>query len=210
MSLSGQARAPRSSRCASAAAWALLRLSSGSEPERRVDMNLTNFRFETDADGISLITWYMPDRSMNVINAVVVGELGQIADTILNDVAIKGAVFTSGKEGFAAGADLTMLETAGKEYARRAKAEGKEAAMRAFVDGTKQMSLVYRRLETCGRPIAAAINGVCMGGGFELALACHYRIVADSDKARVGLPEIKVGLFPGGGGTQRVARLMPT
>ncbi len=82
--------------------------------------------------------------------------------------------------------------------------------MRAFVDQTKQLSLVFRRLETCGKPLAAAINGVCMGGGFELALACHYRVVADSDKARVGLPEIKVGLFPGGGGTQRVARLMAT
>src|SRR6202042_272268 len=139
-----------------------------------------------------------------------VGELGEIPDKIASDQAIKGAVFTSGKEGFAAGADLTMLETAGKEYARRAKAEGKDAAMRAFVDGTKQLSLVYRRLETCGKPVAAAINGVCMGGGFELALACHYRIVAESDKARVGLPEIKVGLFPGGGGTQRMARLMPT
>ena len=173
-------------------------------------MNLTNFRFETDADGIALVSWDMPGRSMNVINAEVVGELGQIADKIASDEAIKGAVFTSGKEGFAAGADLTMLETAGKEYARRAKAEGKDAAMRAFVDGTKQLSLVYRRLETCGKPVAAAINGVCMGGGFELALACHYRIVADADKARVGLPEIKVGLFPGAGGTQRVARLMPT
>src|SRR6202041_1039282 len=96
------------------------------------------------------------------------------------------------------------------EYARRAKVEGKDAAMRAFVDGAKQSSLVYRRLETCGKPLAAAINGVCMGGGFELALACHYRIVADGDKARVGLPEIKVGLFPGAGGTQRVSRLMPT
>jgi 3-hydroxyacyl-CoA dehydrogenase / enoyl-CoA hydratase / 3-hydroxybutyryl-CoA epimerase len=173
-------------------------------------MNLTNFRFETDADGIALITWDMPGRSMNVINTEVVGELGQIVDEIASDAAIKGAVFSSGKDGFAAGADLTMLETAGKEYARRAKAEGKEAAMRAFVDGTKQLSLVYRRLETCGKPVAAAINGVCMGGGFELALACHYRIVADADKARVGLPEIKVGLFPGAGGTQRVARLMPT
>ncbi len=173
-------------------------------------MNLTNFRFETDADGIALVTWDMPGRSMNVINAEVVGELGQIADKIASDQAIKGAVFTSGKDGFAAGADLTMLETAGKEYARRAKAEGKDAAMRALVDGTKQLSLVYRRLETCGKPVAAAINGVCMGGGFELALACHYRIVADTDKARVGLPEIKVGLFPGAGGTQRVARLMPT
>ena len=173
-------------------------------------MNLTNFRFETDADGIALVAWDMPGRSMNVINAEVVGELGQIVDKIASDEAIKGAVFTSGKEGFAAGADLTMLETAGAEFARRAKAEGKEAAMRAFVDGTKQLSLLYRRLETCGKPVAAAINGVCMGGGFELALACHYRIVAETDKARVGLPEIKVGLFPGAGGTQRVARLMPT
>jgi 3-hydroxyacyl-CoA dehydrogenase/enoyl-CoA hydratase/3-hydroxybutyryl-CoA epimerase len=173
-------------------------------------MNLTNFRFETDADGTALVTWDMPGRSMNVINAEVVGELGQIVNTIASDQTIKGAVFTSGKEGFAAGADLTMLETAGREYARRAKAEGKDAAMRALVDGTKQLSLVYRCLETCGKPIAAAINGVCMGGGFELALACHYRVVADTDNARVGLPEIKVGLFPGGGGTQRVARLMPT
>jgi len=86
-------------------------------------MNLTNFRFETDADGIALVTWDMPGRSMNVINAEVVGELGQITDKIASDQAIKGAVFTSGKDGFAAGADLTMLETAGKEYARRAKAE---------------------------------------------------------------------------------------
>jgi 3-hydroxyacyl-CoA dehydrogenase / enoyl-CoA hydratase / 3-hydroxybutyryl-CoA epimerase len=173
-------------------------------------MTYKNFHLETDADGVALVTWDMPGRSMNVINAEVVGELGQIADEIARDQAIKGAVFTSGKDGFAGGADLTMLETAGKDYARRAKAEGKEAAMRAFVDGAKQLTLVYRRLETCGKPVAAAINGVCMGGGFELALACHYRIVADSDKARVGFPEIKVGLFPGGGGTQRVARLMPT
>jgi 3-hydroxyacyl-CoA dehydrogenase/enoyl-CoA hydratase/3-hydroxybutyryl-CoA epimerase len=173
-------------------------------------MNLTNFRLETDSDGVALVTWDMPGRSMNVINAEVVGELGQIVDKIATDEAIKGAVFTSGKDGFAAGADLTMLETAGKEYARRAKAEGKDAAMRALVDGTKQFSLLCRRLETCGKPVAAAINGVCMGGGFELALACHYRVVADTDKARVGLPEIKVGLFPGAGGTQRVARLMPT
>ena len=104
-----------------------------------------------------------------------------------------------------------MLKSPGDEYARLVKTQGKEAAMRFFVDRTNgSCPLIYRRLETCGKPVAAAINGVCMGGGFELALACHYRIVADADKARVGLPEIKVGLFPGGGGTQRVARLMPT
>src|SRR5277367_1150013 len=173
-------------------------------------MKLANFRFETDADGVALVTWDMPGRSMNVMNPEVIAELATIADRIAGDAAIKGAVFTSGKEGFAGGADLTMLKTAGDEFARRAKTEGKEAAMRGFVDGTKQLSLVYRRLETCGKPVAAAINGVCMGGGFELALACHYRIVADADKARVGLPEIKVGLFSGAGGTQRVARLMAT
>ena len=104
-------------------------------------MNLTNFRFETDADGVALVTWDMPGRSMNVINNEVVGELGRIVDKIASDEAIKGAVFTSGKDGFAAGADLTMLETAGHEYARRAKAEGKEAAMRAFVDGVRQYPL---------------------------------------------------------------------
>ena len=175
---------------------------------RRFIMNLTNFRFETDTDGIALVTWDMPGRSMNVINAEVIAEIGKIVDRIAGDAAIKGAVMSFGKG--VGGADLTMLKTAGDEFARRAKAEGKEAAMRAFVDGTKQVNLVFRRLETCGKPVAAAIDGVCMGGGFELALACHYRIVADSDKTRVGLPEVKVGLFPGGGGTQRVARLMPT
>src|SRR5271166_2646843 len=171
-------------------------------------MNLKNFRFETDADGIALVTWDMPGRSMNVINPEVMSELGQIVDRISSDAAIKGAVITLGKG--VGGADLTFLKTAGAEYARRAKTEGKEAATRAFVDSMKQLNPVFRRLETCGKPVAIAINGVCMGGGFELALACHYRVASDSDKTRVGLPEIKVGLFPGGGGTQRVARLMPT
>jgi 3-hydroxyacyl-CoA dehydrogenase/enoyl-CoA hydratase/3-hydroxybutyryl-CoA epimerase len=173
-------------------------------------MNLVNFRFETDAGGIALITWDMPGRSMNVLNPEVIEEIGTFVEHVATGPAIKGAVITSGKEGFSGGADLTMLQGMGKEYARIAKAEGEEAAMRAFYEGTRRLSLVFRKLETSGKPFAAAINGVCMGGGFELALACHYRIVADSEKARVGLPEIKVGLFPGGGGTQRVARLMPT
>jgi 3-hydroxyacyl-CoA dehydrogenase / enoyl-CoA hydratase / 3-hydroxybutyryl-CoA epimerase len=171
-------------------------------------MNLTNFRFETDTDGVALVTWDMPGRSMNVITPEVMSEIGQIVDRISSDAAIKGAVIALAKG--VGGADLTLLKTAGAEYARRAREEGKEAAMRALVEGTKQLNLVYRRLETCGKPVAIAIDGVCMGGGFELALACHYRIASDSDKTRVGLPEIKVGLFPGGGGTQRVARLMPT
>ena len=173
-------------------------------------MTLMNFRFESDADGVALITWDMPARSMNVLTPEVIEELNALVERIAAEPTIKGAVVTSGKEGFSGGADLTMLQAMGKEYARLAKAEGEEAAMRFFFDRSRQLSLVYRKLETCGKPFAAAINGVCLGGAFELALACHYRIVADADKARVGLPEIKVGLFPGAGGTQRVARLMPT
>src|ERR1700685_2889853 len=173
-------------------------------------MNLVNFRLESDADGIALVSWDMPGRSMNVLTPEVIAEISAIVDHVAKDADTKGAVFTSTKEGFSGGADLTMLQGMGKEYARVAKAEGEEAAMRVFFDRTRQLSLIFRKLETAGKPFAAAINGVCMGGGFELTLACHYRIVADSDKARVGLPEIKVGLFPGGGGTQRIARLMPT
>ena len=173
-------------------------------------MSFTHFRIETDADGVALVTWDSPGRSMNVLNADVVVEIGKFVEAIASDPAIKGAVVTSGKEGFSGGADLSMLAGMGAQYAKIAREQGEEAAMKAFYESSRQLSLIYRKLETCGKPFAAAINGVCMGGGFELALACHYRVLADHDKARVGLPEIKVGLFPGGGGTQRVARLMPT
>ena len=82
--------------------------------------------------------------------------------------------------------------------------------MERFFAESRRLSQLYRRLETCGKPFAAAIGGVCLGGAFELALACHHRVGAsDADKARVGLPEVKVGLFPGAGGTTRVSRLMP-
>jgi 3-hydroxyacyl-CoA dehydrogenase / enoyl-CoA hydratase / 3-hydroxybutyryl-CoA epimerase len=173
-------------------------------------MTTPNFRFEVDADGVALLTWDMPDRSMNVLTPEAIEELNGLIDKVAADAAIKGAVVTSGKATFSGGADLAMLQGMGREYARVARAEGEEAAMRVFFDRSRQLSLIYRKLETCGKPFAAAINGVCMGGAFELALACHYRVVADSDKARVGLPEIKIGLFPGAGGTQRVARLTPT
>jgi 3-hydroxyacyl-CoA dehydrogenase / enoyl-CoA hydratase / 3-hydroxybutyryl-CoA epimerase len=173
-------------------------------------MNLVNFRLETDADGIALVSWDMPGRSMNVLTQEVIAEISAIVDRVASDPAIKGAVITSGKDGFSGGADLTMMQGMGKEYARIAKAEGEEAATRFFYESSRRYSQILRKLETSGKPFATAINGVCMAGGFELALACHYCIVADSDKARVGLPEIKVGLFPGAGGTQRVSRLMPT
>ena len=103
-----------------------------------------------------------------------------------------------------------MLQTAAAEYLKAKQESGEEAATKLFFERAGRLSQVYRKLETCGKPFAIAINGTCLGGAFELALACHYRVIADDDKARVGLPEIKVGLFPGAGGTQRVARLMQT
>ncbi|HZY23223.1 MAG TPA: 3-hydroxyacyl-CoA dehydrogenase NAD-binding domain-containing protein, partial [Beijerinckiaceae bacterium] len=173
-------------------------------------MKLTNFRLETDADGIATATWDMPGRSMNVIDLAVVDELSQIVETVAADAAIKGCVVASGKEAFSAGADLQMLQGLGVQYEKLKRDKGEEAAMQAFFEGSRKLSLVYRRLETCGKPFAAAIHGPCLGGAFELTLACHHRVVSDADATRVGLPEIKVGLFPGAGGTQRVARLMQT
>ena len=173
-------------------------------------MNLTNFRFETDAGGIALATWDMPGRSMNVITAEVGEELSAIIEKVAADAAIKGCVIASGKESFSGGADLSMLESFGKEYAELRKSKGEEEAAAYFFGKVRGLSLLYRRLETCGKPFAAAIHGTCLGGAFELALACHFRVAADDDKTRVGVPEIKVGLFPGAGGTQRIARLMPT
>jgi 3-hydroxyacyl-CoA dehydrogenase / enoyl-CoA hydratase / 3-hydroxybutyryl-CoA epimerase len=173
-------------------------------------MNLTNFRFETGSDGIALLTWDMPERSMNVITPQVIDELEQITDHVAAEASIKGCVITSGKATFSGGADLSMLQTASAEYQEARREKGEEEAAKLFFERASRLSLVYRKLETCGKPFAVAINGTCLGGAFELALACHYRIIADDDKARVGLPEIKVGLFPGAGGTQRVARLMQT
>ena len=173
-------------------------------------MNLKNFCFETDADGIALLTWDMPGRAMNVINPEFIAELDQVIDKVASDAAIKGCVVTSGKDTFSAGADLTMMQSGASEYAKARKEHGEEEAMRRFVDLAGTVSRLYRKLETSGKPWAAAINGTCLGGGFELALACHYRVMSDADSTHVGLPEIKVGLFPGAGGTQRVPRLMQT
>ena len=173
-------------------------------------MNLTTFRFEVDPDGVALATWDMAGRSMNVITPEVMADLASIAERVASDEAIKGCVVTSGKDNFSAGADLTMLQGLGTEYARLATEKGDEEALRFFFDETRKLSLLYRHLETCGKPFAAAVHGTCLGGAFELALACHHRVLSSDPATRVGLPEIKVGLFPGAGGTQRVARLMQT
>ena len=173
-------------------------------------MNLVNFKHDTDADGILTLVWDMPGKPMNVLDQSLMNELDAIVDHVIADAAIKGVVLTSGKDAFCAGADLTMMEGAGKEFAAAVKARGQEAAMKEFMAQAGAGSRVFRRIETCGKPWAAAINGVALGGGFEITLACHYRVIADNAKAQVGLPEVKVGLFPGAGGTQRIPRLMAT
>ncbi|HEY6026702.1 MAG TPA: 3-hydroxyacyl-CoA dehydrogenase NAD-binding domain-containing protein [Pseudolabrys sp.] len=170
---------------------------------------MANFKFDVDADGIALVTWDMPGRSMNVIDGEVIAELSGILDKVVADAAIKGVVVTSGKDAFCGGADLTMLERMGAIYADKLRREGEEKAAAYVFEESRKLSQLYRRIETSGKPWVCALNGTAMGGGFELALACHQRIASDNPKTRLGLPEIKVGLFPGAGGTQRVARIMP-
>jgi 3-hydroxyacyl-CoA dehydrogenase/enoyl-CoA hydratase/3-hydroxybutyryl-CoA epimerase len=172
-------------------------------------MSFTNFKIENDGDGIALATWDSPGRSMNVIDATVMDELSAIIDQITADTAVKGVVITSGKDAFCAGADLTMLEGLSRAFAELAASQSEEAAMMRFFEESRRWSVLCRRIETCGKPWVAAINGTALGGGFELALACHRRIAADNPRTRLGQPEVKVGLIPGAGGTQRIARMMP-
>src|SRR3954469_3419731 len=171
-------------------------------------MTYVNFTLDTDADGIALVTWNAPGRSMNVIDLKVIEELSAIVEKVATDVAIKGAVITSSKESFCAGADLTMLELFSRSFTDMVHARGEEAANATLLEESRKLSVLYRRLETSGKPWVAAINGTAVGGGFELCLACHQRVAADNPKTRVGLPEVKIGLFPGAGGTQRIARMM--
>jgi 3-hydroxyacyl-CoA dehydrogenase / enoyl-CoA hydratase / 3-hydroxybutyryl-CoA epimerase len=172
-------------------------------------MSFTNFKIENDGDDIAVVTWDSPGRSMNVIDAKVMDELSAIIEQTTADAAVKGVVITSGKDAFCAGADLTMLEGLSRGFAELAASQGEEAAMTRFFEESRRWSVLCRRVETCGKPWVAALNGTALGGGFELALACHRRIAADNPRTRVGQPEVKVGLIPGAGGTQRVARMMP-
>jgi 3-hydroxyacyl-CoA dehydrogenase/enoyl-CoA hydratase/3-hydroxybutyryl-CoA epimerase len=172
-------------------------------------MTYKNFTLETDADGIALITWDMPDRSMNVFTEEVMRELNTIVDRVTGEAGIKGAVITSGKDTFSGGADITMLQTMLKTYAKE-KAGNFEKATQKLFETAGYMTGLFRKLETCGKPWVSAINGTCMGGAFELSLACHGRVAANSDKVKMALPEVKIGIFPGAGGTQRVPRLADT
>jgi 3-hydroxyacyl-CoA dehydrogenase/enoyl-CoA hydratase/3-hydroxybutyryl-CoA epimerase len=171
-------------------------------------MAYKNFKVETDADGIALVTWDIPGKSMNVVDETTGTELAAIVEQVTNDPAIKGVVITSGKDAFSGGADLGMLEGINRAYGGMLKSKGEEAANKYVFDESRKLSLTLRAIETGGKPWVAAINGLALGGAFELVLACHYRVASENPKTRLGLPEIKVGLFPGGGGTQRLPRMI--
>ena len=149
-------------------------------------MAFKNFKVETDADGIALVTWDIPGRSMNVLDQTSTDELEEIVKQTTADAAVKGVVITSSKEAFCAGADLSMLEGMNHAYAKALKDQGETAANQMLFDQSRRFSLVLRSIETSGKPWVAAINGLALGGGFEITLSCHYRVAAENpeDAAR--------------------------
>jgi 3-hydroxyacyl-CoA dehydrogenase/enoyl-CoA hydratase/3-hydroxybutyryl-CoA epimerase len=152
--------------------------------------------YKVDSDGIATLTWDMPNRTMNVLNEASITAYAGALETAIKDDKVKGIIVTSGKADFIAGADLEMLLATDTSDAAR------------LMDQFSQLQRLFRQQETAGKPVVAAINGTALGGGFEICLACHYRIAAANPKARVGQPEVKIGLLPGGGGTQRIPRLI--
>lgn len=172
-------------------------------------MTYKNFTIETDADGIALVTWDMPEKSMNVFTVEVMNEIDAIIDQTVADAAVKGVVFTSGKSTFSGGADLTMIKGMFETIAAE-RASDPEGAMQKIFEAVGRMTWLWRKIETNGKPWVSAINGTCMGGATELSLACHGRVASNAKSVKIGLPEVKVGIFPGAGGTQRVARLANT
>ena len=119
-------------------------------------MDLTNFRYMVDADGIALATWDMPGRSMNVITVEVMDELSRIVDEVTGNAAIKGCVIASGKDSFSGGADLTMLQGLRHTFETMSRDRGEEEAMRVFFEESRRLTLLYRRIETSGKPFAIA------------------------------------------------------
>src|SRR6516165_6205245 len=152
--------------------------------------------YNVDSDGIATITWDMPNRTMNVLNEASITAYAGALEQALKDDKVKGVIVTSAKADFIAGADLDMLLNVDTSDAAR------------LMEQFSQLQKQFRRQETGGKPMVAAINGTALGGGFEICLASHHRIAAANRKAKVGQPEVKIGLLPGGGGTQRIPRLI--
>ena len=170
---------------------------------------MPTFTLETDAHGVATITWDSPGRSMNVLTFEGIAELDAAVDHALADPAVKGIVITSAKPDFAGGMDLNVL-AAMKEEAGADPARG-------LFDGVMAIHRLLRKIERAGmdpkslkggKPIAWAAPGTSAGIGTEIGLACHRRFLADQPKARVGLPEILIGIFPGAGGTTRLVRML--
>ena len=150
----------------------------------------TTLLFELN-NGIARVTVNRPDK-LNALNATVIAELGDAVTRIETDAAVRGVILTgSGQKAFVAGADIAELTA-------QTPIEGQARAILG--------QQVFRRLERCGKPVVAAINGFALGGGCELAMACHIRIAAEH--AKFGQPEVKLGIGPGYGGTARLPRLV--
>lgn len=154
---------------------------------------LNHFSAESD-NGIITVTIDQSSRKMNVIGDGFTDSFAVMTDNFINDASAKGLILTSGKETFVVGADIDQLANI-------------KTAEQAF-ELVEDLKASLRKLEKSGKPVVAAMTGTALGGGLELALACHYRIAIDSPKTKLGLPEVKLGLLPGGGGTQRLPRLV--
>jgi len=171
---------------------------------------MSDFTYAVDADGVATITWDTIGKSMNVMSQQAFTDLDGIIDAVLADDAIKGVILTSGKEGsFAGGMDLNVI-------AKMRSDAGNNPAKGLF-EGVMGMHGILRKIERAGmdpktnkggKPIAAALPGTALGIGLELPLSCHRIFAADNPKAKIGLPEIMVGIFPGAGGTTRLVRKM--
>jgi len=154
--------------------------------------------YRVSDSGVAFITIDVQDRPVNVLTPELHEAIGLVAEHLSADEHAVGAVIHSGKPSFMAGGDLKRIV---RYYdMQRTPAEAYEQS-RTFTES-------LRTLETCGKPVAVAINGTALGGGLELALACHYRVVTDNPKTLLGLPEVTLGLLPAGGGTQRLPRLI--
>ncbi|HET6653111.1 MAG TPA: 3-hydroxyacyl-CoA dehydrogenase NAD-binding domain-containing protein [Nocardioides sp.] len=160
----------------------------------------TAVRYDKDADGIVVLTIDDPTSSANMMNRRYKESMGAALDRLAAEIAagdeIAGVVVTSGKKTFFAGGDLKTMVQAGPDDAATIFAE------------VEEIKAQLRRLETIGRPVVAAINGTALGGGLEIALACHHRIVVDAPGVQLGLPEVTLGLLPGGGGVTRTVRML--
>ncbi|MCR8723139.1 3-hydroxyacyl-CoA dehydrogenase NAD-binding domain-containing protein [Frigidibacter sp. ROC022] len=170
---------------------------------------MTEFTYAVDADGVATITWDLPGKSMNVMSLAGISELEALIDKAHADAAVKGIIITSGKPDFAGGMDLNVI-------AQMKDGAGDDPAAGLF-EGIMGIHRLERKIELAGmdrktkqggKPTVAALPGTALGIGLEIPLACHYRIAADNPKAKIGLPEIQVGIFPGAGGTTRVSRML--